>query len=250
MTYGFAGKGLVMHKTIKALARGFKEFEKTIGYRFKLKRNLVLAFTHSSYANESKSKEIRSNERLEFLGDAVLNLVISEYIYNSCPEMTEGEMTKSRAVIVCESSLAKCANNINIGKFLLLGKGEELTGGRTRISILSDSFEAVIGAIFIDGGIKPAKNFILKQMQQIIHGSVHGTLFMDYKTELQELVQKNGEKKIVYEKIEESGPDHNKVFVLQVKVDGNVLGVGTGKTKKEAEQNAAKIALEKIIKKG
>ncbi len=237
-----------MLKTTKALISYFKDFEEIINYEFINKKNIILAFSHSSYVNESKNKDTRSNERLEFLGDAILNLVVSEYIYKKYPNMTEGEMTKSRAKIVCETSLERCANNIHIGKFLLLGKGEELSGGRIRTSILSDTFEAVIGAIFIDSGIDQAKNFIIKQMKDLIHDSVNGTLQFDYKTEFQEVVQRNSDKKIAYEIIEESGPDHNKLFALQLKVDDRVWGKGKGRTKKEAEQNAAKVALEKMLK--
>jgi len=236
-----------MYSNVETLLENIGEFEKKIGYEFKNKQNILLALTHSSFANESKSEKIKSNERLEFLGDAVLNIIISEIIYTRHSNLSEGEMTKARANIVCESSLMKCANSIDIGRYLLLGKGEELTGGRTRVSILSDAFESLIGAIYIDSGIKSAKKFITKIMKQLIDGAVNGVIFMDYKTQLQETVQKTGEHKIIYEIVEEKGPDHNKMFVSQVMIDEKVMGVGEGKSKKEAEQNAAKAALEKLI---
>ncbi|MCX7749782.1 MAG: ribonuclease III [Clostridia bacterium] len=224
-----------------------EELEKTIAYSFHNKENLVLALTHSSYANESKNARIQSNERLEFLGDAVLNIVISEYIYRNHSNLSEGEMTKVRSYIVCEPSLMRCSENIKVGGFLLLGKGEEQTGGRKRISILSDAFEALIGAIYIDGGFEKAKDFIMNQMQQIIKDSVNGLLAMDYKTQLQEVIQRDGDSKIVYEIIEEKGPDHNKLFVSQIKIGETIMGTGEGKSKKEAEQNAAKLVLQKQL---
>ncbi len=219
--------------------------EESIDYCFRDKANVILALTHSSFANEFKEAKLQSNERLEFLGDSVLNVVISENIYFNYKNLSEGEMTRVRASIVCEPSLMKCSNNLNIGDYLLLGKGEENTGGRSRISILSDAFESLIGAIYTDGGMESAKKFILYQMEQLIEDSVKGLLFIDYKTQLQELVQKNSENKIIYEILEEKGPDHNKLFVSQVKVAEAVMGRGEGKSKKEAEQTAAKCALEK-----
>ncbi len=229
------------------LLENINEFEQKIDYTFKNKKNIILALTHSSYANENRSEKLKSNERLEFLGDAVLNIIISETIYGRYSNLSEGQLTKVRANIVCEQSLVKCSNNIEIGKYLLLGKGEDLSGGRTRISILSDAFEAVIGAIYIDGGMKNAKKFILQQMEHLIKDSVSGIIFLDYKTQFQEVIQKDGEKKISYEIIEENGPDHDKEFVVQVKVMDRVVGKGRGKSKKEAEQAAAKAAME-IIK--
>jgi ribonuclease-3 len=220
------------------------EIEKNISYVFKDKNNLKLALTHSSYANEMKGKNLESNERLEFLGDSILNTVISETIFVKCPKLSEGELTKIRANIVCESSLMKCAEAINLGQHLLLGKGEELTGGRKRVSILSDAFEALIGAIYIDGGAEPAQKFILNKMRNTIMGSINGIIFMDYKTTLQEVIQSKGDNTILYKIISEKGPDHDKIFVSEVLVSGKVLGRGKGKSKKEAEQNAAKKALE------
>lgn len=228
-----------------SLIKNLDQLENKINYTFKNKKNIILAMTHSSFANENKNAKLQSNERLEFLGDAVLNIVTSENIYLKYSELAEGDMTKARANIVCEQSLMKCANNIGIGGFLMLGKGEELTGGRTRPSILSDAFEALIGAIYLDGGMKNAKQFILSQMEKLIQDSITGIVFMDFKTQLQEIVQKDGESKITYEIIDEKGPDHDKVFVAQVKVSDRIIGKGNGKSKKEAEQAAARAALMK-----
>ena len=232
-----------MYNLIK-FKKDIKKFEIEIGYEFLNKQNAILALTHSSYANENKSEKLKSNERIEFLGDAILNVAISEKIYIFNAELAEGEMTKARATIVCESSLMKSASKIKLGSFLLMGKGEEVTGGRSRPSILSDAFEAVIGAIYIDGGIERAKDFIYNQMSTLIADSVKGAIQLDYKTQLQEVVQKKIESKIVYEIIKEKGPDHNKAFVSQVKVNDLIVGIGEGKSKKESEQNAAKAALE------
>lgn len=231
---------------IKTLMENLSSLEEKMGYHFLDKGNITLAMTHSSYANESRNTGMKSNERLEFLGDAVLNVVISEYIYMNHSQLSEGEMTKIRAHIVCEPSLEKCSNAIGLGKYLMLGKGEEITGGRTRTSILSDAFEATIGAIYIDGGMEQAKSYIYKHMHSLMEDAVKGIIFMDYKTQLQEVVQKDGEKKIVYEVIDEKGPDHNKLFVSRVTIDGQPMGIGEGKSKKEAEQHAARSALEKL----
>lgn len=227
------------------LLKSIEELENRIQYKFKDKNNLILALTHSSYANEYKNEKLISNERLEFLGDSVLSVIVSENIYRNYGHLSEGEMTKFRANVVCEASLEHCALNLNIGKYLLLGKGEELTGGRTRTSILSDAMEALIGAIYIDGGLECAREFVLRQMKKFIVDSINGEIFMDYKTQLQEMIQKHNDQKVSYEIIEEKGPDHNKIFVSQVKLDDKVIGIGEGRTKKEAEQMAAKNFLEK-----
>ncbi len=217
--------------------------EEAIGYSFKDKNLILLALTHSSYANENKQEKLKSNERLEFLGDAVLNVVISECIYRDFADLAEGEMTRIRSDIVCEPSLVRQANRIDLGGYLLLGKGEELTGGRKRPSVLSDAFEALIGAIYMDGGIEKAREFICENMGCLIKEAVEGSLFADYKTRLQELVQKSGHSFVKYEIIEERGPDHSKVFVSHVLVNDKVAGRGEGRNKKEAEQNAARAAL-------
>jgi ribonuclease III len=233
-------------KNMKLLKEKVFELEEKLGYTFKNKDNIVLALTHSSYANELKNQKLTSNERLEFLGDAVLNISISEKIYKSYSGLAEGELTRVRASIVCEPSLMFCSNKLNVGEYILLGKGEEITGGRSRTSILSDAFEAIIGAIYIDGGLENAKSFIYKQMDKIIEDSIKGTIFMDFKTQFQEEMQKNSDCKISYEIICEKGPDHNKIFVSQVKVNDKIMGTGEGKSKKEAEQSAAKAALNAI----
>lgn len=223
-----------------------KELEKHIGYSFKNIDNLILALTHSSYANETRKLNIKSNERVEFLGDAILNVVVSDYLYRNYTDMPEGELTRIRANTVCESSLVSCAKNINLGDYLLLGKGELHTGGRNRPSILADAYESVIGAIFLDGGIKKAREFILRDLKNTITEAISGELFTDYKTSLQEELQKNGNCSIIYSVIKEKGPDHDKIYVIEVIANNNLRGVGIGKSKKEAEQNAAKDALEKL----
>lgn len=226
------------------------QLEDKIKYNFKDIEVISTAITHSSYANERKARKINYNERIEFLGDSVLSLVISEYLYKKYPNLPEGELTVTRAKIVCESSLSKCAINIGLGKYLLLGKGEELSGGRNKTSILSDAFEALIGAIYIDDGFETAKGFILKYMEDIIKSCVDGKLFYDFKTQLQELVQQNGEQHVLYNVIDESGPDHNKLFLTEVRINDVIAGQGQGHSKKESEQNAAKDALGKFNSKG
>lgn len=221
-----------------------EEIEKNINYFFTNKENLILALTHSSFANEHK-KSLKSNERLEFLGDAILNFTIAEFIFKEYPNLPEGEMTKYRANIVCESSLVICANNLHLGEYILLGRGERKNGGKNRTSILSDAFEALVGAIYIDSGIDRVRIFIKDQLSTIIENSINGVIFMDYKTRLQEIIQRTGDHRIIYDIISEIGPDHNKSFRVQVVVGNDVLGYGQGKNKKEAEQQAAKEALEK-----
>ena len=215
------------------------EFEEVIGYHFNNQGLLRQALTHSSYANERHMKKHSDNERLEFLGDAVLEVTSSEFLYQKYPDYSEGELTKLRASLVCEPTLAFCTRAIDLGKYLYLGKGEDLTGGRNRKSILSDALEAVIGAIFLDGGFANAKEFVLKYILTDIE---HKQLFYVSKTILQEVVQGEHEK-LTYELISESGPDHNKSFTVEARVGSRVLGEGTGRTKKAAEQEAAYKAL-------
>lgn len=216
--------------------------EKRIGYQFQEQELIHEALSHSSYANEKK-KLRRSNERLEFLGDSVLSVVVSQYLFERYSELPEGELTKIRAALVCERSLHRFALRIGLGDFLLLGKGEEHTGGRERPSILADAFEAVIAAIYLDGGLEAARTHILHFIPERIPES-SSVLFGDYKTALQEIIQKNPEEKVEYVLISESGPDHNKSFMVEVCLNSNVIGKGQGKSKKEAEQMAAKEALE------
>jgi len=212
------------------------EFQKNIGYQFKQEALLRQALTHSSYAHEKNLKELMDNERLEFLGDAVLEVVSSEFLFKNHPEMNEGQMTKLRASLVCEQSLAACARQLDLGSFLLLGNGEDLTGGRERDSILSDAWEAIIGAMYLDGGFTSAKEFILKYVLTDIE---HKKLFYDSKTMLQELIQNKYKQSLHYVLLSEEGPDHNKTFTVQAYMDDTPLETGRGRTKKAAEQNAA-----------
>ena len=230
-------------KINRRISSNIELFEQKINYEFKNKEYILEALTHSSYSNENKNYPF--NERLEFLGDSVLSIVISDYLFKKETKLPEGELTKIRANIVCEESLSEVSKNIHLGKYMLLGKGEEATGGRERISILADALEAVIAAIYLDGGIKCAREFILTNMEKIINDSIKGKIFRDYKTCLQEVLQSNGENNILYKLIEEKGPDHNKRFVMEVGINDTVLGVGEGKSKKDAEQVAAKCALDK-----
>lgn len=224
--------------------KNFIDFQDKIGYVFKNEELLKTALTHSSYANENKHLGIPSNERLEFLGDSILNLIVSRYIFLNYSHLPEGEMTKIRASVVCEPALKEAALFLDIGKFIKLGKGENLTGGRNRPSILSDAVEAIAGGIYIDGGFDAATEFVLNQLEELIKRSASGVGMIDYKTKLQEELQKNGDVKIVYEVIQESGPDHDKKFSVQVRCKNKILGTGSGKSKKEAEQHAAQRALE------
>lgn len=213
--------------------------EKKIGYKFKNKELLELALTHSSYANEKQGRG--DNERLEFLGDSVLGFVTAEYLFSTLGDRPEGELTKLRANAVCEKSLAEFANQISLGEHLLLGKGELMTGGRERPSILSDAFESVIAAIYLDGGMEEAKKFVLRFVSESTTDIAVAT---DYKTLLQEVIQKNPDEHLTYRLVAESGPDHNKEFTIEVYLNSNCIGTGKGHSKKKAEQAAAKEALE------
>ncbi len=216
-----------------------QEFQEQIGYRFSDERLLEQALTHSSYANERHMKRYKNNERLEFLGDAVLEIVSSEFLYRSYPQEPEGDLTRKRASLVCEPTLAMCTETIHLGDYLMLGKGEDLTGGRKRKSILSDAMEAVIGAIYLDGGFAEAKAFIHRF---ILNDVEKKQLFHDSKTLLQERVQEHHEQ-VEYVLIREEGPDHDKNFTVEVRLNGQTLAVGEGHTKKAAEQEAAYRAL-------
>ncbi len=219
----------------------FTEFEEKLGYSFKDKKLLELALTHSSFANENKLK--KNNERFEFLGDSVLGFVTAEYLFNEFKNRPEGEMTKLRAAVVCEKSLFKFAEQIDLGKYILLGRGEDSTGGRNRPSVVSDAFEAVIAAIYIDGGMEAVKPYILRFIKDAVKRE---TSFKDNKSLLQEEIQKVKGNTLAYEEVGEEGPDHDKTFVFRVKLNGEVIGEGKGKSKKEAEQNAAGNALDKL----
>ncbi len=214
--------------------------EERIGYRFENRDLLKQALTHSSYANERRINKINNYERLEFLGDAVLELVSSEFLFQRHPQLSEGDLTKQRASMVCEPALAFCARDIRLEEFILLGKGEECTGGRGRDSITSDVMEAVIGAIYLDGGMTPAKTYIDRF---ILSDLEHKRLFYDSKSKLQEMVQGKLKKDMEYELLDIQGPEHNQTFRVQVRMGEEVLGVGEGHTKKAAEQQAAYKAL-------
>lgn len=220
--------------------RNLEELENKIGYNFKDKQLFRQALTHSSFANEQKINKYNDYERLEFLGDAVLELVSSEFLFHENMLMQEGELTKFRASIVCESALAYCAREFGLEEYILLGKGEEMTGGRNRDSIISDVMEAIIGAIYLDSGMEMAADYIHRF---VLSDLEHKQLFYDAKTILQELVQRDNKGTLNYALISEKGPDHDKVFIVDVKIDEKTIGSGAGKTKKAAEQKAAYEAL-------
>lgn len=217
-----------------------QELEDRIEYRFRNIALLKQALTHSSYTNEQKINRAGDYERLEFLGDAVLELVSSEFLFHAHADMPEGELTKTRASMVCEPSLAFCARDLELGKYMLLGRGEETTGGRERDSIMADGMEAVTGAIYLDGGMQAARDFINRFILSDLEDK---QLFYDSKSNLQELIQGKLKKDFHYELKEESGPEHNKIFCVSVYMEEECLGAGTGKTKKAAEQQAAYQAL-------
>ena len=216
-----------------------KELEEKIGYEFKKKELIWQALTHSSFSNEQKINKYKNYERLEFLGDAVLELLSSQFFFETYPDMPEGEMTKLRSSMVCELALAYCARDISLGDYLLLGKGEEITGGRTRDSIISDVMEAVIGALYLDGGLSEADDFVKKYILSDLESK---QLFYDSKTILQEEVQRDGQS-LTYELVSETGPDHDKVFMVEARIDGQTVGKGQGRNKKSAQQQAAYQAL-------
>ncbi|MCR5665327.1 MAG: ribonuclease III [Eubacterium sp.] len=220
-----------------------KKLEQRIGYQFQNQKLLIQALTHSSYANENKKLHRKDNERLEFLGDAVLELVSSEFLYENYPKYPEGKLTKLRASLVCEPTLADVANEMELGAYISLGKGEDATGGRKRKSVLSDALEALIGAIYLDGGFANAKEFILKFILTDIE---HKHLFYDSKTILQEYVQANYTEPLTYRLVSESGPDHDKLFVIEAYVGEEKVGCGEGHSKKNAQQQAAYQALLKL----
>ena len=222
--------------------KNLTKLEQNIKYTFKDKKLLQNALTHTSYAYEHG---IQSNEKLEFLGDSILEFVSSEYMYNKYTNLKEGEMTKVRATVVCEKSLYKIATMHNFSDYLYLGKSELMTGGKKRPAILADSVEAVIAAMFIDGGLEPAKKFIIENLKDEIEIATKHVGEKDYKTVLQEKLQKNGDVKIEYKIIKETGPDHDKTFEAQVSLNGKKLATGVGKSKKEAEMKAAQKALER-----
>lgn len=219
-----------------------KDLQEAIGYTFNDSSLLIEAMTHSSYAHE-QHKKMKYNERLEFLGDAVLSIVVSDYIYKHCPELPEGELTKLRASLVCEKSLFDFAKQIDLGSYLRLSNGERRNGGAKRPSIVSDAFEALIAAIYLDGGMEAARRHILRFVIPEIEQHKNRS-FKDYKTKLQEIIQKNPGERLEYKLVGSSGPDHDKHFKVEVYLNSNVIGRGGGRSKKEAEQQAAREALE------
>lgn len=223
-----------------------KEFEQKIGYQFQNRNYLETALTHSSFNREKNTKH-QDNERLEFLGDAFFDAVISVELYERLKHVTEGKLTKTRASIVCESALAQVARGYELGSYLNLGHGEDTGGGRHKDSILADSMEAVIGAIYLDGGYQAMQNFVKKSFSRMIDQAIDGKLFSDYKSEVQEILQGKGKPvTIAYETDREEGPAHDKTFFVHLSCNGEIMGKGIGKSKKEAEQNAAKQTLEML----
>ncbi len=219
-----------------------KELEDKLGYHFKNPNYLKNALTHSSYANETRCAA-GSNERLEFLGDSVLGVVVADYLFKNFPELPEGDLTKKRAALVCEKACCGFSKQLDVGKYLLLSHGEQNSGGRTRSSILADAFESIIAAIYMDGGMEEARKFILRFVLPLLQTAKPKT-FKDYKTALQEIIQQNPEERLEYVLTGESGPDHDKHFSVEVHLNNNVIGKGGGRSKKEAEQQAAREALE------
>lgn len=232
-------------RNLRAKDKQFKKFQERIGIEFEDEKLLKQAFTHSSYVNEHRKKPYEDNERLEFLGDAVLELTVSQYLFKKYPMMSEGGLTKLRAAVVCEPSLVSFANELSFGELVLLGKGEEMTGGRARPALLADVFEAFIGALYLDKGIETVTKFL----EMVVFPKINAGAFshvMDYKSQLQELVQRDGAGTIEYRILQEKGPAHNREFVSRVSLNKVELGTGIGRSKKEAEQHAAQMALEKL----
>jgi len=219
-----------------------ERLEQNLKYTFKNKELLKNALAHSSYTNEKKGG-LTSNERLEFLGDSVLSIIVSEYIYKNFPNLPEGQLTRLRASLVCEKALCTFSKQLSVGDYILLGKGERANGGAERPSILADAFEAILAAIYLDGGMEPAKKHVLRFIKKEL-SHLENENFKDYKTELQEIIQRNPEEKLTYVLTGETGPDHDKCFTVEVHLNSNVIGEGSGHSKKNAEQAAAKKALE------
>ncbi|EIA19595.1 ribonuclease III [Listeria fleischmannii] len=225
----------------------WEELQESVGFDFKNIELLQNAFTHSSYVNEHRHENLKDNERLEFLGDAVLELTVSDYLFNKYPDMAEGQMTKMRAAIVCEPSLVEFAEMVHFSKYIRLGKGEEKAGGRTRPALLADVFESFIGALYLDNGIQA----VIRFLERLVFPKIDTGIYMqtvDFKTQLQEIVQRDRDVLIQYDILGETGPAHNKAFEAQVVVNGQVLGKGTGRTKKQAEQNAAEYAIRQVLR--
>lgn len=229
--------------------KSIREFQNQIGYTFTNEKLLREALTHTSYINENRNKKLRPNERLEFLGDSILGVVVSTYLFQYRTDLPEGDLSKIRATVVCEDTLHIVAQKINAGAYLYMGKGEEITGGRQRSSILADVIEAIIAAIYLDGGMKAAEGFIFRYMEDLIKNATAGKIDKDYKTQLQELIQQQPGRMIEYNVIGESGPDHCKVFTVELMIDKKRVATGEGRSKKEAEKKAACRALEILSEK-
>lgn len=223
-----------------------QELEKKLNYTFRNPALLSEALSHSSYANEHRSAGLRSNERLEFLGDSVLGFVTAEFLFVQHPDLPEGDLTRIRAALVCEQSLYEVAQKLELGRYLKLGRGEEAGGGRTRTSILADATEAVFAAVYLDGGISEASALIHRILLDVEKEAIVEERRRDYKTALQELIQRQADQVLTYRMIGEEGPDHNKTFLAEVQLNGVQVGTGSGHSKKEAEQSAAKAALKKL----
>lgn len=222
-----------------------KDLEAAIGYRFRNISLLQNALAHSSYANETWKNSLLSNERLEFLGDSILGMLVARYLYKTFPNRPEGDLTRMRSDMVCEKTLAQVANSIHLGDHLLLGRGEELGGGRTRESILADAVESVLAACYLDGGMEAAEAFVNRFI--LVEVPVEQMHHIDYKTKLQELVQQKKNQQLTYILLEESGPDHDKHFRVEANLNGKTVGIGTGRSKKRAEQDAAAKAIEAVF---
>lgn len=223
------------------------ELQRQVNYSWQDSGLLRLALVHSSYTYENKDRADKHNERLEFLGDAVLELIISEYFYRISSEKSEGELTKMRAMTVCEPSLAEVARRLDLGKYVLLSRGEEKSGGRDRPALLADAFEALLGSVYLDGGLEEARKVALAQLSDVIEQVIAGQAIRDHKTMLQEYLQSKSQDPISYSVIDEAGPDHDKTFTAVVEYQGKIMGKGRGRTKKEAEQQAARMALKSYL---
>jgi len=232
-------------KMNRAIENQFRDFQVRIGIQFENEKLLKQAFTHSSYVNEHRRRPYEDNERLEFLGDAVLELTVSQFLFKKYPTMSEGELTKLRAAVVCEPSLVTFANEMDFGKLVLLGKGEEMTGGRSRPALLADVFEAFIGALYLDQGLDTVVTILKKVVFPKINEGAFSHV-MDFKSQLQEVIQRDGVGQLEYKVLQEKGPAHNREFLSRVSLNGEELGVGVGRSKKEAEQKAAQVAITKI----
>lgn len=238
-------RGIIVEKISDRRLKQLHELEERLGIKFTNIELLELALTHTSYVNESR-KQIESNERLEFLGDAVLELATSNFLYNRFPNMPEGALTKTRTNIVRGTSLASVSKKLKLGEMLLLGRGEEESGGRTRLSNLEDVFEAVLGAVYLDQGWEVARSYVFRHMKQTLDEVREGEVAKDHKSALQEIVQQTPGRKIEYVELDSYGPDHSRSFEFAVKIDGKIYGRGIGKSKKEAEQFAAREAIQKL----